>query len=54
MEQSIADGNSSAGAVTQIKYGTPYAECCPTFVKHTLPLLKSAGGPDEVRIVFWF
>jgi hypothetical protein len=52
MQQLLADGNLSTGAITQITYQTPHA--CQVFLQETLPLLKTFGEPDEVRIVFWF
>jgi hypothetical protein len=54
MDQLIADGKLATGAITQITYQTPSAEYCQDFLQQTLPLLKTFGEPDEVRIVFWF
>lgn len=54
MEQLIADGRFSTGAVTQIACQTPYAENFHVFLNQTLPLLGTFGTPNSVRIVFWF
>lgn len=54
MDQLVAESRLSTGAITQITYQTPYAEYCPVFLQQTLPMLKSLGKSDEVRIVFWF
>jgi hypothetical protein len=34
--------------------GHTLAEYCSVFVRRTIPLLQRYGGPDDVRIVFWF
>jgi hypothetical protein len=34
--------------------GHTLAEYCDVFVRRTIPLLQRYGGPDDVRIVFWF
>jgi hypothetical protein len=34
--------------------GRTLAGQCDVFVRRTIPLLQRYGGPDDVRIVFWF
>lgn len=38
----------------EVKAPFTLADCCRNFYDHTIPWLKTLGGPDEVRIVFGF
>lgn len=37
-----------------VAHGPTYADLCPEFTSRVLPRLRSLGGPDDVRAVFWF
>ena len=39
-------------AITKMVRASYYAECCQRFRERTVPLLRSFGPPDQVRIVF--
>lgn len=54
MEQLIEGGKLTTGALTQITCKNSYPEFCEVFAQQTVPLLQTLGGPDDVRIVFWF
>lgn len=55
MEQIVAGGNLSSEVITRLTVlDRSYAENCQVFLQHTVPLLKTFGASDKVRIVFWF
>jgi len=54
MEEAVQNGVSRDDLYTKVEWGETYKECVGYFYSHTIPALKKLGGPDEVRIVFWF
>ena len=47
-------GTNTAGLLTLVSFGIPYAEFAGPFVTETLPLLSQQGPPEEVRLILSF
>jgi hypothetical protein len=54
MERLIQVGQDTQGKLTEVVFEEPVAAYCHYFVTETLPLLRSLGDPENVRIVLWF
>jgi hypothetical protein len=54
MERLLREGRDTDGLLTLITFGIPYAEFAGPFVTETLPLLRTLGEPDDVRLVLYF
>jgi hypothetical protein len=54
MERLIKQGQDTEARFTEVMFEEPVAAYCELFVSDTLPLLRSLGEPDDVRIVLWF
>lgn len=62
MKQLIKDGKANGGwmsktpnkYITQVEWEEPYRESAKDFLETVLPELRKLGGPDDVRIVFFF
>jgi hypothetical protein len=54
MERRINGGTNTAGLLTLVSFGIPYAEFAGPFVTETLPLLSQQGPPDEVGLILSF
>jgi hypothetical protein len=54
MERRLNSGTNTAGLLTLVSFGIPYAEFAGPFVTETLPLLSQQGPPEEVRLILSF
>jgi hypothetical protein len=54
MERLIKEDQDTQGKFTEVVFEEPVAAYCHCFVSETLPLLRSLGDPENVRIVLWF
>jgi hypothetical protein len=54
MERLIEQDQDTQGKFTEVVFEEPIAAYCHYFVAETLPLLRSLGEPEDVRIVLWF
>lgn len=54
MKQLLDSGRRTRGLVTQIDYGSSYAELAGPFFTQGIPLLKQVGPVDDVRLIVWF
>jgi hypothetical protein len=54
MDRLLAEGGDTAGALTLVDFGVPYAEFAGPFVTETVPLLLRQGPPEDVRLVLYF
>lgn len=50
----LAADQSQTEVYTQVSWEVPYYDCATVFLSQTLPRLWRLGGPDDVRIVFFF
>jgi hypothetical protein len=54
MERLIKEGQDTQRKFTEVVFKEPVAAYCHYFVTETLPLLRSLGDPENVRVVLWF
>lgn len=54
MEQYINEGWETMGVYTEVTLEIPYADYAGPFVTETIPLLRTLGEPDAIRLVMWF
>ena len=54
MERLIKEDQETQGMLTEVVFEEPVAAYCHYFVSETIPLLRSLGEPENVRIVLWF
>ena len=54
MDEVIEGRRPGGDGRTYIEFGIPYAEFCGQLLTQTIPVLRTFGDPDDVRIVFWF
>jgi hypothetical protein len=54
MDARIESGTAHESCYTQVEWSETYATSVDGFLTETLPRLRELGGPDDVRMVFWF